>query len=150
MLNPFCPQKQLSCSYNTNLILLKNGIRKELEIQEGNVKLSTSIGFDFFNFSTSLQSRREKSVELAVPHNVDRCTLYKPGPSSFSNTAGSRCFRVKNRIINNLNPNVGFILLSWFNQKMMTTKTEEPDLHWWRHSILFGRDESSPLCSSCN
>lgn len=34
------------------------------------MKLSTSIGFDFFNFSTCLQSRKEKSAELAVPHNV--------------------------------------------------------------------------------
>lgn len=34
------------------------------------MKLSTQIGFDFFNFSTSFQSRKEKSAELAVPHNV--------------------------------------------------------------------------------
>lgn len=42
------PQKQHSGSYNTHLMLLKNRIRKELEIQEGNMKLSASTGFDFF------------------------------------------------------------------------------------------------------
>lgn len=79
------------------------------------MKLSASIGFDFFNFTTNLQSRKEKLAELAVPHNVDVHTLYKPGPRAFSNTTGSRLFQSQKQNYKLLQPNVGFILLGWFH-----------------------------------
>ena len=45
-----------------------------------------------------------------VPQNVDNAT-YKPGPSTvFQTMLSPGCFRVKSRIINNLNPKAAFIL----------------------------------------